>query len=61
MTIACGVGTLFIGRAGDLQYMLHHDLFPGGGAMLVGFVLIFCVGINLIWGKRTVWQTCCFR
>ena len=35
LTMACGVGTLFIGIAGALQYMLHNDLFPGGGAMLV--------------------------
>ena len=52
LTMACGAGTLFIGMAGALQYMLHHSLFPGGGAMLVGNVLIFCVGINLIWGKK---------
>ena len=35
LTMACGVGTLFIGIAGALQYMLHNDLFPNGGAMLV--------------------------
>lgn len=35
LTMACGVGTLFIGMSGALNYMLHHDLFPNGGSMLV--------------------------
>ena len=26
---------------------------------LTGSVLIFCVGVNLIWGKRSRWRTCC--
>ena len=35
LTMACGVGTLFIGIAGALQYMLRNPLFPSGGSMLV--------------------------
>ena len=26
---------------------------------LTGSMLIFCVGVNLIWGKRLRWPTCC--
>ena len=25
---------------------------------LIGAVLIFCVGLNLVWGKKYVWQIC---
>ena len=35
LTMACGIGTLFIGMAGALKYMLHNDLLPDGGGMLV--------------------------
>ncbi len=31
LTMACGVGTLFIGIAGAMNYMLHNDLFPRAG------------------------------
>ena len=34
LTVACGVGTMFLGVAGAMRYMLHSDLLPGGGAML---------------------------
>ena len=47
LTMACGVGTLFIGMAGALQYMLHHDLFPGGGAMLV----VACLALGGLIGE----------
>ena len=47
LTMACGVGTLFIGMAGALQYMLHHDLFPGGGAMLV----VACLALGGLAGE----------
>lgn len=39
LMMACGVGTLFIGMSGALNYMLHHNLFPNGGAMLVAACL----------------------
>ena len=35
LTMACGIGTLFIGIAGAMNYMLHNDLLPDGGGMLV--------------------------
>ena len=47
LTMACGVGTLFIGIAGALQYMLHHELFPNGGAMLV----IACLALGGLVGE----------
>ena len=47
LTMACGVGTLFIGIAGAMQYMLHHDLFPGGGAMLV----VVCLALGGLVGE----------
>ena len=47
LTMACGVGTLFIGIAGALQYMLHNDLFPNGGAMLV----IACLALGGLIGE----------
>ena len=47
LTMACGVGTLFIGIAGALPYMLHHDLFPGGGAMLV----VACLALGGLIGE----------
>ncbi len=47
LTMACGVGTLFIGIAGALQYMLHSDLFPGGGAMLV----VACLALGGLIGE----------
>ncbi len=47
LTMACGVGTLFIGIAGALNYMLHHDLLPGGGAMLV----VACLALGGLIGE----------
>ena len=47
LTMACGVGTLFIGIAGALQYMLHNDLFPNGGAMLV----VACLALGGLIGE----------
>ena len=47
LTMACGIGTLFIGIAGALQYMLHNDLFPGGGAMLV----VACLALGGLIGE----------
>ncbi len=47
LTMACGAGTLFIGMAGALNYMLHHDLFPGGGAMLV----VACLALGGLAGE----------
>ena len=41
LTMACGVGTLFLSIAGAMNYMLHHDLLPGGGSMLVIACLAF--------------------
>lgn len=40
LTMACGVGTLFIGLAGAMKYMLSHPLFPEGGSMLVIVCLV---------------------
>ncbi len=47
LTMACGVGTLFIGMAGALNYMLHHPLFPGGGSMLV----VACLALGGLAGE----------
>ncbi len=50
LTMACGVGTLFIGMAGALNYMLHHPLFPGGGSMLV----VACLSLGGWPGKSSI-------
>lgn len=47
LTIACGVGTLFLGIAGAMKYMLHSDYLPGGGAMLV----IGCLALGGLIGE----------
>ncbi len=47
LTMACGAGTLFIGMAGALQYMLQHPLFPGGGGMLV----VACLALGGLAGE----------
>ncbi len=47
LTMACGIGTLFISMAGALQYMLHSDLFPGGGGMLV----VACLALGGLVGE----------
>ena len=47
LTMACGVGTLFIGMAGAMNYMLHNDLFPGGGTMLI----VACLALGGLLGE----------
>lgn len=47
LTMACGVGTLFIGISGAMNYMLHHAAFPGGGSMLV----IACLALGGLLGE----------
>ncbi len=47
LTMACGVGTLFIGIAGAMNYMLHNDLFPQGGAMLA----VICLALGGLLGE----------
>lgn len=47
LTMACGVGTLFLGTAGAMNYMLHHDLLPGGGTML----LVVCLALGGLIGE----------
>ena len=47
LTMACGVGTLFLGTAGAMNYMLHHHLLPGGGAML----LVVCLALGGLIGE----------
>ncbi len=47
LTMACGVGTLFLGIAGAMNYMLHHDLLPGGGTML----LVACLALGGLIGE----------
>ena len=47
LTMACGVGTLFIGISAAMNYMLHNDLFPEGGAMLV----IICLALGGLIGE----------
>ena len=47
LTMACGVGTLFIGMAGAMNCMLHNDLFPGGGTMLI----VACLALGGLLGE----------
>ena len=47
LTMACGTGTLFIGMAGALKYMLNHPLLPGGGGMLV----VICLALGGLIGE----------
>ena len=47
LTVACGVGTMFRGVAGAMRYMLHSDLLPGGGAMLV----VACLALGGLIGE----------
>ena len=65
---ACGVSVLFIAIAGAMEGMLQIDgaEITSGKSMLVvlclalgtmigeliGSTLIFCIGINLVWGKK---------
>ena len=47
LIMACGVGTLFIGIAGAMNYMLHNDLLPDGGGMLV----VVCLALGGLIGE----------
>ena len=47
LTMACGVGTLFIGIAGAMKYMLHNDLLPDGGGMLI----VVCLALGGLIGE----------
>ena len=47
LTMACGIGTLFIGIAGAMNYMLHYDALPGGGSMLV----VACLALGGLIGE----------
>ena len=47
LTMACGIGTLFLGVAGAMKYMLHSDLLPGGGTMLV----VACLALGGLIGE----------
>ena len=47
LTMACGVGTLFIGIAGAMNYMLHNDLLPDGGGMLI----VACLALGGLIGE----------
>ena len=47
LTMACGVGTLFIGAAGALNHMLHNEQLPGGGGMLV----VACLALGGLIGE----------
>ena len=47
LTMACGIGTLFLSIAGAMNYMLHNDLLPGGGSMLI----IACLALGGLIGE----------
>ena len=47
LTMACGIGTLFLSVAGAMNYMLHNDLLPGGGSMLI----IACLALGGLIGE----------
>ena len=47
LTMACGVGTMFLGIAGAMKYMLHSDLLPGGGGMLI----VACLALGGLIGE----------
>ena len=47
LTMACGIGTMFLGVAGAMTYMLRHDLLPGGGGML----LVICLALGGLIGE----------
>lgn len=47
LTAACGIGTMFIGIAGAMNYMLRHDQLPGGGSML----LVICLALGGLIGE----------
>ena len=47
LTMACGVGILFLGIAGAMNYMLHNDMLPQGGSMLV----VICLALGGLIGE----------
>ena len=47
LTMACGVGTLFLGIAGAMKYMLQNDLLPDGGGMLI----VACLALGGLIGE----------
>ncbi len=47
LTMACGIGTLFIGISGAMNYMLHNEFFPDGGSMLV----VACLALGGLIGE----------
>jgi len=47
LIMACGVGTMFLGIAGAMKYMLHSDLLPGGGGMLI----VACLALGGLIGE----------
>ncbi len=47
LTAVCGVGTMFIGIAGAMNYMLHNSLLPGGGGMLI----VACLALGGLIGE----------
>ena len=47
LTLACGVGTLFIGISGAMKAMLDGERFPEGGAMLV----VICLALGGLIGE----------
>lgn len=47
LTMACGIGTLFLGIAGAMNYMLHHPSLPEGGSML----LVACLALGGLIGE----------
>ncbi len=47
LTMSCGVGTLFLGIAGAMKYMLGSEYLPEGGSML----LIGCLALGGLIGE----------
>lgn len=47
LTMSCGVGTMFLGIAGAMTYMLHHASLPDGGGMLV----VACLALGGLIGE----------
>ena len=47
LTMACGVGTLFLSIAGAMNHMLHDNQLPEGGSMLV----IACLALGGLLGE----------
>ncbi len=47
LTAVCGVGTMFIAVAGAMKHMLHNELLPDGGGMLV----IACLALGGLIGE----------